>query len=114
MRLVGVLLVGAAGRDVGAHDDQRRLVLHRLRIVDRLLDAVELQVLAEVHHVPAVGLVALADVLGERDRGVALDRDVVVVPERDQAAQAEVARKRAMPRAETPSWMSPSLAIVYV
>ena len=43
---------------------------------------------------PAVGLVALADVLGERERGVALDRDVVVVVERDQPAEAEVAGER--------------------
>ena len=44
---------------------------------------------------PAVGLVALADVLGEGERRVALDRDVVVVVEDDQAAEAEVAGQRA-------------------
>ncbi len=56
--------------------------------------AVERRVLAEVLDVPAVGLVALADVLGERQRGVALDRDVVVVVEDDQLAEAEVAGER--------------------
>ena len=64
------------------------------RVRERLLDAVEADVLAEVLHVPAVRLVAGGDVLGEGDRGVALDRDVVVVPERDQAAEAEVTGER--------------------
>ena len=66
----------------------------RLRGVDRRLERVELDVLAEVLDVPAVGLVARADVLGERERGVALDRDVVVVVEADQPAEAEVAGER--------------------
>ena len=43
---------------------------------------------------PAVPLVALADVLGERELGVALDRDVVLVVERDQPAETEVPGKR--------------------
>src|SRR3712207_8172285 len=38
-------------------------------------------------HVPAVGLVALADVLGEGDGRVVLDRDAVVVVDQDQVAQ---------------------------
>ena len=59
----GVLLVRRADRDVGADDDQRRLVLHAPRLLDRTLDAIEREVLAEVLDVPAVSLVALADVL---------------------------------------------------
>ena len=94
MRLVRVLLVRGARGDVRADDDQRRLVRHVARVRERLLDAVEADVLAEVLHVPAVRLVAGGDVLGEGDRGVALDRDVVVVPERDQAAEAEVTGER--------------------
>ena len=91
---VRVLLVRRAGRDVGADDDQARPIGDRAGVGQRLLDPVELEVLAEVLHVPAVGLVALGDVLGERERGVALDRDVVVVPERDQLAEAEVTGQR--------------------
>ena len=47
------------------------------------------EVLAVVHvlDVPAVGLVALADVLGEGDVGVVLDRDLVVVVDEDEVAQ---------------------------
>ena len=37
--------------------------------------------------VPAVGLVALGDVLVERDVGVVLDRDLVVVVDQDQVAE---------------------------
>ena len=38
-------------------------------------------------HVPAVGLVALGDVLGERDVGVVLDRDPVVVVDQREVAE---------------------------
>ena len=80
----------------------------------RLLEPVERDVLAEVLDVPAVGLVAGADVLAEGELGVALDRDVVVVVEDDQAAEAEVAGERARPRTVMPSSMSPSEAIAKV
>ena len=95
MRLVRVLLVRRAGRDVRAEDDHARAAGLALGGLDGRLHRVELQVLAEVLDVPAVRLVALADVLGEGERGVALDRDVVVVVEDDQAAEAEVAAERA-------------------
>ena len=94
VRAVRVLLVRRAGRDVRAHDDQARPVGDLARGVERRLQRVELEVLAEVLDVPAVGLVARADVLGERQRRVALDRDVVVVVEADQPAEAEVAGDR--------------------
>ena len=95
MRLVRVLLVRRAGRDVRPDDDHARLVRRALGGVDGGLEAVEADVLAEVLDVPAVGLVALADVLAEGERGVALDRDVVVVVEDDQPAEAEVPGQRA-------------------
>ena len=90
----GVVLVRAALRDVRPDDDQRGLVRDGDRVLERLLEVVEPDVLLEVLHVPAVRLVALADVLGERQLGVALDRDVVLVVERDQPAEAEVAGQR--------------------
>ena len=62
-----------------------------------------------VQHVPAVGLEAPADVLGERELGVAVDGDVVVVVDDDQPAQPEVAGERRRLVA-TPSIRSPSLA----
>ncbi len=38
-------------------------------------------------HVPAVGLVALRDILGQRDVGVVLDRDLVLVVDERQVAE---------------------------
>ncbi len=90
-----VLLVRRADRDVAADDDQARLVLDVAGGAQRLLDPLERHVLAEVLDVPAVRLVALADVLAHRERGVALDRDVVVVVEDGQTPEAEVAGERA-------------------
>ena len=94
MGAVGVLLVRRAGRDVGADDDQARAVGDVARAAHRRLERVEPEVLVQVLHVPAVGLVARADVLGEGELGVALDRDVVVVVEADQLAEPEVAGQR--------------------
>ena len=57
-----------------------------------LAQAVEVCVaVLDVLHVPAHGLVAGADVLGEGDLGVAVDGDAVVVVEGNELAQAPVA-----------------------
>jgi hypothetical protein len=61
-------------------------------------------------HVPAVGLVARADVLGERDVGVVLDRDVVVVVDHDEVAELLVPASEEASEL-TPSSMSPSEAM---
>ena len=58
-------------------------------------------------HVPAVGLVALADVLGQRDVGVVLDRDPVGVVDDGEVPEL-LHRAIADASAETPSSMSPS------
>ena len=86
-----VLLVRCPLRDVGADDDQRRPVLDLDRVLERPLELVELDVLLEVLHMPAVCLVALSSVLAQRKGGVALDRDVVTVVESDEAPEPEVA-----------------------
>ncbi len=65
-----------------------------IAVARRLLEALQRHVLADVLDMPAVGLVALGDVLGERLRGRARELDLVVVVERDQAAEAEVAGER--------------------
>ena len=54
--------------------------------------AVEVRVaVLDVQHLPAVGLVARADVLGERPGGRPVERDVVVVVEVEQLAELQVA-----------------------
>ena len=81
-------------------DDQRRLVGDGLGRLDRVVELGDvLDVLAGLLpvdrlHVPAVGLVARRDVLGEGDVGVVLDRDLVAVVDRDQVAELLVAGQR--------------------
>ena len=70
VRLVGVLLVRRAVADVRAHDDERGPVVHALRLLGGALERLDREVLAHVLHVPAVGLVALPDVLAEKSRSV--------------------------------------------
>ena len=47
------------------------------------------------HHVPAIGLETLRRVVSEPTLDMAVDRDAVVVVERDQLAQAQGASERA-------------------
>ena len=58
-----------------------------LRRGDRLLDADDVLAALDDLHVPAVGLVARRGVLGQRDLGVVLDRDLVAVVEHDEVAE---------------------------
>ena len=88
--VVRVGLVRGAVADERRHLDEGRAGV-LLRRVDRLADGVEVGVtVLDVLHVPAVRLVALADVLREGDVGVAVDGDVVVVVERDELAELPV------------------------
>ena len=95
---VGLGGVGVPGRgepDVAAQDHQAgpfRLRhpgaepgLERVEVVGRL---------AELHDVPAVAGEALDDVVGVRELGGPVDRDVVVVVDVDEPAEAEVAGER--------------------
>ena len=63
--------------------------------VDRRPQRVEVVGVVDVLHVPAVGLEALAAVLGEKlQLRRAVERDVVVVVEVDEAAEPELAGQR--------------------
>lgn len=94
MHRVRVLELGAEA-DRGVDLDERRLVGHGLGRLDGLLDGgvVVVAVLDDLH-VPAVGLVALLHVLGERDVGAAVDGDLVIVVQHDELAEAQVAGQR--------------------
>ena len=95
VRLGGVDRVRRAVGDVAADDDQRRALLLGLRGADRPLERAEVLGVRDRLHVPAVRLEALALVLGrEAERRRAVDRDVVVVVEVDEPAEAEVAGDR--------------------
>ena len=78
----GVRFVGGAVTDGGGHLDDRRLIGDGLGGCDCFGDGIHIGVsIRHVLYMPAVGLVALQHILGERHVGAAVDRDVVVVVE---------------------------------
>src|SRR5690606_4974336 len=87
-------LVRRAETDRGAAAEQHRLVVVGDRLLDRGLDRVGIVAVYVADHAPAVGLEARGRVVGEPALDLAVDRDVVVVPERDQLAQAPGAGER--------------------
>ena len=93
MGLGGVLLVRGTGRDVRAHDDDRRAFV-LLGRVDRGAYVVERPAVLEALRVPAERLEALRHVLGEGQAGVTLDRDPVVVVDHRELAELEVTAER--------------------
>jgi hypothetical protein len=92
VRLPGVLPVRGAVADVAAADDQAGALGLGHRHAERAFELLGVVGIG-AQHVPAVRLEALLHVLAERQRGVALDRDVVVVVGEDQVAQPEVPRQ---------------------
>ena len=88
------IFVGRREADDRPQLDERRLVGDRLGVLDRLQDAGDVLAALDLLDVPAVGLVAGGDVLGQRDVGVVLDGDLVVVVEDDQVAQLLAAGDR--------------------
>ena len=87
VRGAGVLLVRRGPADDRAQHDDRRAAGLGLGGGERGVDGGEVLAVVDVLHVPAVGLVALADVLGEGDVRVVLDGDLVVVVDEDEVAQ---------------------------
>src|SRR5690606_23252633 len=91
------LLAGLVRRteaDGRAAADQRRLVGAGQRGLDTGPDRRRIMPVHPAHHVPAVGLEARRRVVGEPALHVAIDADLVVVPERDQLVQAPGAGQR--------------------
>ena len=95
MHVVAVLLVGRAGADDGLAADQRGLGGVGLGLLDGGFDGDRVVALHVADHLPAVGFEALGGVVGEPAVDVAVDRNVVVVVEGDQLAEAPGAGERA-------------------
>ncbi len=93
MRFLGIL-ARAAVADVRASDDQRRPLGVVLRLGDRPLDCIEVVDVGDVEHLPAVRFEPLGRVVGERELGLAVDGDVIVVVEPDQLPELEVSGER--------------------
>ncbi len=98
--LAGVLLAGSRPADDRLEDDEGGLVGLALRRLDRgvegghVFDVFARALPVDRLHVPAVGLVARCDILGEGDVRVVLDRDLVRVVDRDQVAELLVSGER--------------------
>ena len=91
-------VVAGLGRQRPADDrgqlDEGRLVSDCLGRLDGVVEGLDVLLVGghavgpvDVLDVPAVGLIARGDVLGERDLGLALDRDPVVVVDQDEVAE---------------------------
>ncbi len=89
----GVHLGGRGVADVGPEHDERRAGFLAPGGIERQVDGVEVIAVIHVLHVPAICLEALAHVLAEGERGIAVDGDVVVVVDEAELAQPEVSRK---------------------
>ena len=96
MRLGGVALGGRGVADDGAKHDQRGAIggLARAAASNAAAIAVEVVAVAHLQHLPAVGLEPALHVLGEGQRGVAVDGDVVVVVDHGELAEPEVPGER--------------------
>ena len=98
MRRAGISLGGRPFRDHGLRADQRRARLLPLRLAQRAVHCRDLMTVDVRDHLPAVGLEAAPDVVGVPLADVSLlgiDRDAVVVVDRDQLAEPERAGERA-------------------
>src|SRR5690606_23354206 len=89
VRRRGALLVGSTDRDRSFGDDERRL-RGALRAPERLVQLGAV-VAVDVLSRPAVSGETRCYVFAERELGLAVDGDLVVIVEHDQIVEAEVA-----------------------
>ncbi len=93
MRFLGSRAVGRALADDRLRDDQRRLVA-ALALRDRVVDRADVVAVHRTDHVPPVGAEPLRRVVGEPVFDLAVDRNAVVVVDRDQLAELPRAGQR--------------------
>ena len=96
----GICLRRSVG-NLSADDDQRRMFGVRLGVFNRLGNRFGVLAVCYILHRPAIGLEALADILGEREAGVAFNGDLVTIVEQNQLAKSKMARQRSRLRCNT-------------
>ena len=96
------VLQRAAVADVRLDDDQRGLPLDRHRLARDALEPLDREVLADVDYVPAVGLEALAHVLGHHDVDLAGELDAGWRRSRRSGCRARGGRRTSRPRTRLP------------
>ena len=90
----GVLLVGRAPADVAVDDDQGRPLALLEEVAEGAVEQVQVVGVAHPGDVPAVAQETRGDVLAEGQRGVPLDRDVVVVVDPAEVGELPVGGER--------------------
>ncbi len=93
VRLLGAGAPRRTLADDRLRDDQRRLVA-ALALRDRLVDGIDVVAVDRPHHVPAVRAEALRGVVGEPVLDLAVDRDSIVVVDRDELVELPGAGQR--------------------
>jgi hypothetical protein len=94
MDTVGALVLGTETNG-GSELNEGRLVSDGLSLLDGSLDAGKIVVtVVDLDDVPAVGLVSLGDILSEGHSSVAVNGDLVVVPDGNEVAKLEVTSQR--------------------
>ena len=91
---VGRSSLGSALSDNALKHDERRLVLAFFGFGHKLDDFLNV-VHAAFENLPAVGLVALADVFVKRDVGVSVNADFVLVVEHNELSKLKMAGQAA-------------------
>ena len=93
--LMGVGRLGRRGSDDRADDDERRRVSDGLGLVEPVLERIEIfPDLAKLKDVPAIRAEAGRSVVTQGQIGLAIDRDVIVVVDHHELAEAEVPSER--------------------
>ena len=86
----GILLVGTAVSDVGAHYNQRRLCRFSFGFLEGLLDGRRIIAVFYVQNVPVIGPEAGGNIFGKCDSRTALDGYLVIIVDANQFAQAKM------------------------
>ncbi len=94
MRAARVLLMRCTPADVAVDDDERRAVLFLLEGLESPRKNLAIVRVADARDVPAVPDEPCGDIFGERECGVALDRDVVVVVDPAKIRELQVSGQR--------------------
>mmetsp|Transcript_100933 Transcript_100933/g.308628 ORF Transcript_100933/g.308628 Transcript_100933/m.308628 type:complete len:359 (+) Transcript_100933:1114-2190(+) len=94
VRRESVLLRRRSPSDVGVHNEERRPLLFPLEDHDCAGEGLDVVGVADADDVPPVGDEPRRDVLRDRPSGVALDRDLVVVPNPAEVVELHVPGER--------------------
>ena len=97
----GALLVRRAVADVAVENDKRGPVLRPPEELERMLDAMDVVCVAHTQDVPPISQETRRDVLRERELGIPLDGDVVVVEDPAEIVETQVPGQRGSLRGNT-------------